>query len=102
MLHKIHKIHKILYKMNTKPNNLSMPHQDAPASPNVPFSPELEKAIRDAAIRMNQPEAKIRELVKEAQPETLRLALRSLARKPAEKQTLLILDNLIRQWECWE
>lgn len=79
-----------------------MPHQVPPASPNVPFSPELEKAIRDAAIRMNEPLEKVLELVKDAQQETVRLALRSLMKKPAEKQTLLILDNLIRQWACWE
>lgn len=95
-------LHKILYNMKTKQNNPSMSHQDSPASPNVPFSPDLEKAIRDAAIRMNKPEKKIRELVQGYQPETIRQALLSLKESPAEKQTLLILDNLIRQWACWE
>lgn len=88
--------------MNMKHNNPSMPHQAPPASSNDPFSPELEKAIREAAIRMNQPEEKIRELIKDYKPETIRQALRSLEKSPAEKQTLLILDNLIRQWGCWE
>lgn len=102
MPHKIHKIHKILYKMKAKTNNPFMSHQDAPASPNVPFSPDLEKAIRDAATRMNQPEEKIRELAKGYKPETIRQALISLEEDPVEKQTLLILDNLLRQWGCWE
>ena len=79
-----------------------MPHQDPPVSPNVSFSPDLEKAIRDAAIRMNQPLEKVMELTKGYKPETIRQALLSLEEDPAEKQTLLILDNLIRQWACWE